>query len=71
MGLNDMTAKLTLIFDQQDKLVGAAEVSQTAADDIDNFVDIIGLALDKDDWRRKFIPVFPALAYKTRDLIGK
>lgn len=71
VGLNDMTAKLTLIFDQQDKLVGAAEVSQTAADDIDNFVDIIGLALDKDDWRRKFISVFPALAYKTRDLIGK
>lgn len=70
-GMNDMDAKLSLIFDEADRLVGAAEVSQTAADDIDNFIDIIGLELPKDAWRRQFIPVFPALSYKTRDMIGE
>lgn len=70
VGTNDMNAKLSLIFNNKNELVGASEVSQTAADDIDNFASIIGLKLDKNIWRDKFIPVFPALAYKTRDLIG-
>ncbi|GAA0316966.1 NAD(P)/FAD-dependent oxidoreductase [Oceanobacillus oncorhynchi subsp. oncorhynchi] len=68
-GTNDYNAKLSLVFDKNQKLVGASEVSQTAADDINNFVDIIGLGLDKKDWREKFLPIFPALSFKTRDFI--
>lgn len=68
-GTNDYNAKLSLVFNQNNKLVGASEVSQTAADDINNFVDIIGLDLDKNVWKEKFLPIFPSVAYKTRDFI--
>ncbi|MGM1019844.1 MAG: dihydrolipoyl dehydrogenase family protein [Bacillota bacterium] len=68
-GTNDYNAKLTLVFDKTNKLVGASEVSQTAADDINNFVDVIGLNLNTDSWKKEFLPIFPALAYKVRDLI--
>ncbi|MGK9185311.1 NAD(P)/FAD-dependent oxidoreductase [Priestia filamentosa] len=68
-GTNDYNAKLSLVFDKNKKLVGASEVSQTAADDINNFVDIIGLDLDKREWKEKFLPIFPSIAYKTRDFI--
>ncbi|WP_125588086.1 dihydrolipoyl dehydrogenase family protein [Companilactobacillus jidongensis] len=68
-GTNDMSARLSLIYNSENKLVGVSEVSQTAADDVNNFVDIIGLGLTKNDIRNKFIPAFPALKYKIRNLI--
>lgn len=65
-GTNDYNAQLSLVFDQNNKLVGASEVSQSAADDIDNFAHLIGLGLTRKDWSEKYLPVFPALAYKLR-----
>lgn len=63
-GLNEKPAKLTLVFDENDKLVGAAEISATAADDINNFVPIIGLGITKAQWQKKVVPIYPALADK-------
>ncbi|BDZ32002.1 hypothetical protein MH1LPH_24680 [Lactiplantibacillus brownii] len=71
VGTNDMEAKLALIFNQREQLVGAAEVSQTAVDDINNFVDIIGSNTTKKAWHQVAIPVFPSLAYKVHDLAGQ
>lgn len=65
-GTNDYNAQLSLVFDQDNKLIGASEVSQSAADDIDNFVQLIGLGLTRKDWADKYLPVFPALGYKLR-----
>ncbi|WP_057881082.1 dihydrolipoyl dehydrogenase family protein [Companilactobacillus kimchiensis] len=65
-GTNDYNAQLSLVFDKTNRLVGASEVSQSAADDIDNFVHLIGLGLTRKDWADKYLPVFPALAYKLR-----
>lgn len=65
-GTNDYNAQLSLVFDSDNKLVGASEVSQSAADDIDNFVHLVGLGLTRKDWAEKYLPVFPALAYKLR-----
>ncbi|QNQ82229.1 dihydrolipoyl dehydrogenase family protein [Lactobacillus sp. PV012] len=63
-GLNEKPAKLILVFDKHNKLVGASEISATAADDINNFVPIIGLGLTKEEWVKKVIPIYPALADK-------
>ena len=63
-GLNEKPAKLTLVFDKSDKLVGAAEISATAADDINNFVPIIGLGITRAQWQKHVIPIYPALADK-------
>ncbi|KWX88699.1 hypothetical protein AMQ83_05135, partial [Paenibacillus riograndensis] len=68
-GTNDYNAKITLVLDKTNKLVGASEVSQTAADDINNFVDVIGLNNDPRSWKKDFLPIFPALAYKVRDFV--
>ncbi|MBY7142496.1 NAD(P)/FAD-dependent oxidoreductase [Virgibacillus sp. NKC19-3] len=68
-GTNDYNAKLTLVFDHNNRLVGASEVSQTAADDINNFIDIIGMDVDKREWKETFLPIFPAISYKTRIFI--
>ncbi|HFO9584578.1 TPA: NAD(P)/FAD-dependent oxidoreductase [Listeria monocytogenes] len=68
-GTNDSNAELTLVFDEKNQLVGASEVSQTASDDINSFVDIIGLNLDLAVWKEKFLPVFPSIGYKIRDFL--
>ncbi|AVK49366.1 hypothetical protein AXY43_15920 [Clostridium sp. MF28] len=68
-GTNDYNAKLTLIFDKNHKLVGASEISQTAAEDINNFVNVIGLDVEVNAWKKDLLPTFPALAYKVRDFI--
>lgn len=65
-GTNDDQAQLTLVFDQEQRLVGISEVSQSAADDVDNFVHLIGLGLKRQDWESKYLPIFPASAYKLR-----
>lgn len=68
-GLNEKPAKLTLVFDKNDKLVGAAELSATAANDINNFVPIIGLGITKNEWIKKVIPIYPALVDKIGGLL--
>ncbi|PIH60280.1 hypothetical protein [Paenibacillus sp. LK1] len=68
-GTNDYNAKLTLVFDKTNTLVGASEVSQTAADDINNSVSVIGLNIETRSWKKEFMPIFPALAYKVREFI--
>ena len=63
-GLNEKPAKLTLVFDRDDRLVGAAELSATAADDINNFIPAIALGISRADWEKQIVPIYPALADK-------
>ncbi|GEO68189.1 dihydrolipoyl dehydrogenase family protein [Levilactobacillus acidifarinae] len=68
-GTADENAQLTLVFDQTQQLVGISEVSQSAADDVDNFVHLIGLKLRRADFDQRYLPIFPASAYKLRGMI--
>jgi glutathione reductase (NADPH) len=68
-GTNDFNVKLTLVFDKAHNLVGASEISQTAAEDINNFVNVIGLIVEASAWKNRLLPTFPALAYKVRGFI--
>lgn len=69
LGTADYEAKLTLVFDENDRLVGISEVSQTAVDDVNNFVSIMGFGIDGQTVRQKLIPNFPSLFYKLKGLI--
>ncbi|WP_195701516.1 hypothetical protein [Companilactobacillus futsaii] len=69
LGIADYEAKLTLVFDENDRLVGISEVSQTAVDDVNNFVSIMGFGIDGQTIRQKVIPNFPSLFYKLKGLI--
>lgn len=69
VGLNDSGAKLTLVYDQNNYLVGASELSFTAADDINNLVPVIGLKIRKRDWQRHVLPIYPALADKVESIL--
>lgn len=63
-------ARLTLIFDRRDnRLVGAAEISQTAVDDINALIPVMSLDVDPTAWKTKMLMAFPGLAYKIRTLI--
>lgn len=62
-GQNDRQAQLTLVFKGQ-QLVGASEVSDTAADDINNFLPVIGLQVSGAQYRQAVIAIYPALADK-------
>jgi len=68
LGVNDDGAALTLAVDGHNKVVGISEVSQSAADDVDHFLPLIGLNIDPQVWNQKLLSVFPALAYKIRDI---
>lgn len=62
-GQNDQSDKLTLVF-HNEILVGANEVSDYAADDINNFLPVIGLKVTGKEYRRALIAIYPALADK-------
>ena len=62
-GQNDQSGHLTLIF-KGNLLVGASEVSDYAADDINNFLPIIGLRVTGAEYRKAVIAIYPALADK-------
>lgn len=62
-GQNDQTGQLTLIH-HNGLLVGASEVSDYAADDINNFLPLIGLQITSEDFRKAVIAIYPALADK-------
>lgn len=68
-GTADDKAHLSLAYDQQNKIVGASEVSQTAVDDINALIPVIALDVDPAVWQEKMILIFPSLAYKLRSLV--
>ena len=70
-GLNEQEAKLTLVYDSTDHLVGASEIGASAADDINNLVPVIGLKISRTDWERHVLPIYPALADKVAGLLKK
>ena len=62
-GQNDQLSTLTLVF-KGDQLVGASEVGEHAADDINNFLPVIGLNITGEEYRQAIIAIYPALADK-------
>ncbi|WP_125764265.1 FAD-dependent oxidoreductase [Companilactobacillus hulinensis] len=68
-GTNDEHAELVGVFDKSSKLVGVSEVSQTATDDVNLFVNVIGLGLDSKVWKGKIIYIFPTLASKIKGFL--
>lgn len=65
-GVNDQHASLSLVYNQKDELVGAAESSQSAVNDINGFIPLIGLKVTKEQMKENYQLIFPAIAYKTR-----
>lgn len=70
-GLNEQGAKLTVVYDRDQRLVGASEIGATAADDINNLVPVIGLQPSSREWQRKVLPAYPALADKVFGLLKR
>lgn len=68
-GLNDHPAKLTVVYNQAGEVVGASEISSSAADDINYLVPVVGLKLRQDNWRQHILPIYPALADKIAGLL--
>lgn len=68
-GLNEQEARLTVVYDNHDRLVGASEIGATAADDINNLVPVIGLGITHADWVHNVLPLYPALADKVSGLL--
>lgn len=62
-GQNDQVSELTLVF-KGHQLVGASEVGDYAADDINNFLPVIGLKITGDEFRKAVIASYPTLADK-------
>ena len=67
-GMNEQT-KLTLVFNHDHQLVGASEIGAQAADDINYLIPVIGLKITGDEWRKKLVPIYPALADKIGGLL--
>lgn len=67
-GQNDQASTLTLVFKDQ-QLVGASEVGDYAADDINNFLPIIGLKINGNEYRQKVMAIYPTLGDKVAGLL--
>lgn len=67
-GQNDQISTLTLVFKDK-QLVGASEIGDYAADDINNFLPIIGLKINGDEYRQKVMAVYPTLGDKVAGLL--
>ena len=67
-GPNDQISTLTLVFKDQ-QLVGASEIGDYAADDINNFLPIIGLKINGDEYRQKVMAIYPTLGDKVAGLL--
>ena len=67
-GQNDQISTLTLVFKDQ-QLVGASEIGDYAADDINNFLPIIGLKINGDEYRQKVMAIYPTLGDKVAGLL--
>lgn len=68
-GLNDNPAKLTIVYNKRHEIVGASEISSSAADDINYLTPVIGLKLNKDNWQKHVLEIYPALADKIAGLL--
>lgn len=64
-GKNDKSAKLSLVFDTNNQLVGAAESSQNAIDDINGYIPLIGLHVTRKQLNDNYQLIFPAVNFKT------
>lgn len=64
-GKNDQSAKLSLVFDESNQLVGAAESSQNAIDDINGYIPLIGLHITRQQLNDNYQLIFPAVNFKT------
>lgn len=60
-GENDQISRLTLVF-KGHQLVGASEVGAHAADDVNNFLPVIGLSVSGKAYRQAVMTIYPALA---------
>ncbi|WP_302117492.1 NAD(P)/FAD-dependent oxidoreductase [uncultured Limosilactobacillus sp.] len=67
-GQNDQISTLTLVFKGR-QLVGASEIGDYAADDINNFIPIIGLQIDGNEYRQKIMAIYPTLGDKIAGLL--
>lgn len=67
-GQNDQVSTLTLVF-KDHQLVGASEIGDYAADDINNFLPVVGLKLDSNEYRQKLLAIYPTLGDKVAGLI--
>ena len=67
-GQNDQISTLTLVFKDK-QLVGASEIGDYAADDINNFLPIIGLKINVDEYRQKVMAIYPTLGDKVAGLL--
>ncbi|EEJ71898.1 dihydrolipoyl dehydrogenase family protein [Lactobacillus ultunensis] len=68
-GRNDQSAKLSLVFNKKGELVGAAESSQTAVNDINGYIPLIGLHVTKQQIHDNYQLIFPAVSFKTEATI--
>ena len=67
-GQNDQISTLTLVFKDQ-QLVGVSEIGDYAADDINNFLPIIGLKINGDEYCQKVMAIYPTLGDKVAGLL--
>lgn len=68
-GQNDQDSTLTLVFKNQ-QLVGASEVGDYAADNINNLIPIIGLKISGPEYQQKVMAIYPALASDIASLLN-
>lgn len=67
-GQNDQVSTLTLVFKGQ-QLVGVSEIGDYAADDINNFLPIIGLKISGEEYRKRILAIYPTLGDKVAGLL--
>lgn len=60
---------LTVVYDKANYIVGISEISMSAVNDINYFVPIIGLRINKNEWHRNVLPIYPALADKIEGIL--
>lgn len=54
-----------MVFDTNNQLVGAAESSQNAIDDINGYIPLIGLHVTRKQLNDNYQLIFPAVNFKT------
>lgn len=60
---------LTVVYDKTNYIVGVSEISSSAINDINYFIPIIGLRINKNEWHRNVLPIYPALADKIERIL--
>ena len=57
------------MYDKANYIVGVSEISTSAINDINYFIPIIGLRINKNEWHRNVLPIYPALADKIEGIL--